>query len=121
MEEVPIENDGATFEIIPVADFDLTKVHVRRTRPRMTRFERAKVLSMRAEQIANGTQPFVERIDGESPLEIAEREFAAGRIPFLIRRFIPNGNSTLAEDWKIQELEPCDRRLAHRAFASNNE
>lgn len=38
---------------------------VRRSRPRMTRFERSRVISMRSEQIANGTVPFVEKL-GES-------------------------------------------------------
>lgn len=60
----------------------------RRSRPRMTRFERSRVLSMRSEQIANGTVPFVEKLDGDRPIDIAEREFAAGRIPFIIRRFV---------------------------------
>lgn len=61
---------------------------VRRSRPRMTRFERSRVISMRAEQIANGTVPFVDKLDGDRPIDIAEREFAAGRIPFIIRRFV---------------------------------
>lgn len=107
--------------ILPMTEFDTTKVHIRRTRPRMTRFERARVLAMRAEQIANGTQPFVDRIDGDSPLETAEREFAAGRIPFIIRRFVPCGNKTMTEDWKIQELERCDLRLDHRERTKEEE
>ena len=89
--------------------------NVRRSRPRMTRFERTKILAMRSEQIANGTVPFVEKIEGDRPLDIAEREFAAGRTPFIIRRFVPTADRGLvSEDWKLEELEPCDRRLAHR-------
>jgi hypothetical protein len=73
------------------------------------------ILSMRSEQIANGTAPFVDKIDGDRPIDTAEREFASGRIPFIIRRFIPTADGgVVAEDWLLEDLEPCDRRLAHR-------
>ena len=101
-----------SFAILPISQQQLG---VRRSRPRMTRFERARILSMRAEQIANGTVAFVERLEGEGALDLAEREFAAGRIPFIVRRFIPTADGgVIAEDWRLDELEPCDRRLAHK-------
>lgn len=71
---------------------------------------------MRSEQIANGATPFVDRIDGDTPLDTAEREFGAGRIPFIIRRFVPSSTGgVVCEDWFLHDLEPCDRRLAHKA------
>jgi len=82
----------------------------RRTRPVMSKFERAKILALRAEQLDRGTPAMVEKLDGDDPLATAEREFAAGRIPFIIRRYLPNGT---AEDWKLDELGRCDRRLSH--------
>lgn len=58
--------------------------------------------------------PFVDKLEGDRPIDVAEREFAAGRIPFIIRRFIPTPDGVVTEDWKLDELEPCDRRLAHK-------
>lgn len=82
----------------------------RRTRPNMTKFERCRVVAMRTEQIGRGAVPLVEALDGDGPAQVAEQEFAAGRIPFIIRRYLPDGTS---EDWRLDELGPCDMRLSH--------
>ena len=103
-------NDSTNFSIEQSSAYETPKVK-RRTRPVLTRFERAKVLALRAEQIDRGTQPLVEKLEGDGPLATAEREFAAGRIPFVIRRYLPDGKH---EDWRLEELEPCDRRLSHK-------
>lgn len=87
-----------------------TPAKQRRTRPVISKFERAKVIATRAEQIGRGTQPNVERLPGDEPLAIAEREFAKCRIPFVIRRYFPDGSY---EDWKLSELGKCDKRLDH--------
>jgi DNA-directed RNA polymerase I, II, and III subunit RPABC2 len=109
------EEEENEFEVMTNLE-DFKDEKRRRTRPKMTRFERARVLAMRAEQIANGTQPFVEIITGDHPIDTAEREFAAGRIPFIIRRFVPSSNGGIGtEDWMLDELAPCDRRLSHQA------
>lgn len=102
----------ATTEVIAAAsDYVHTPNDERRTRPHMSRFERAKVLALRAEQIDRGTPALVEKLPGDGALTTAEREFAAGRIPFIIRRYLPDGTF---EDWKLDELGPCDRRLSHK-------
>lgn len=36
------------------------------------------------------------------PLKIALKELMEGRIPFIVRRYLPNGNH---EDWKAHELQ----------------
>lgn len=52
-----------------------------------TRFERARILGARALQISLGAPILIDvpptLVD---PVEIAEREFAAGRIPITVRR-----------------------------------
>ncbi len=61
------------------------------SRPRgpdeFTRFERARILGARALQVSLGAPILIEvpttLVD---PVEIAEREFAAGRIPITVRR-----------------------------------
>jgi len=74
-----------------------------KTIPFMTKFEKARVLGQRAKQINSGATPFVKVpenvIDGYL---IAELELKQKRIPFIIRRPLPNGGS---EYWSIKDLE----------------
>jgi DNA-directed RNA polymerase subunit K/omega len=74
-----------------------------RTVPILTKYERTKVLGQRAKQIENGATPFVSVppnvIDGYT---IAELELKQKRIPFIIRRPMPNGYS---EYWLLNDLE----------------
>ena len=79
----------------------IDKLH--RTIPYLTKYEKARILGQRAKQINSGAYPFVKVpenvIDGYI---IAEMELKQKRIPFIIRRPLPNGGS---EYWKIQDLE----------------
>ncbi len=52
-----------------------------------TRFERARILGARALQVSLGAPILIEVPSGlVDPVEIAEREFAAVRIPITVRR-----------------------------------
>lgn len=70
-------------------------VHVSRTRRppvAMTKYEHAKVIGVRAEQIARGAQPFVSDEGGRfDPIAIAVRELNAGVLPFVVVRRLPDG------------------------------
>lgn len=74
-----------------------------KTIPHLTKYERARILGQRAKQIETGATPFIKVpenvIDGYL---IATMELQEGRIPFIIRRPMPNGGS---EYWKINDLE----------------
>ena len=74
-----------------------------KTIPHLTKYERARILGQRAKQIESGATPFIkvpeDVIDGYL---IAVLELNQGRIPFIIRRPMPNGGS---EYWKINDLE----------------
>ena len=74
-----------------------------RTIPHLTKYERARILGQRAKQIECGATPFIKVpenvIDGYL---IAVLELNQGRIPFIIRRPMPNGGS---EYWKVGDLE----------------
>ena len=76
------------------------------TFPFLTRYEKAKILGLRAKQINHGAKPFVELskdiIDGHT---IAMMELIQNKIPFIIRRPIPNGGS---EYWKVSDLKNID-------------
>src|SRR5690348_14035373 len=71
------------------------------TTPFMTKYERAQVLGTRALQIAMCAPVMVE-LEGETdPLQIAMKELKAGKIPIIIRRYLPDGSY---EDWSVEEL-----------------
>ncbi|XP_075984552.1 RNA polymerase II subunit RpII18 [Anticarsia gemmatalis] len=67
----------------------------------MTKYERARVLGTRALQIAMCAPVMVE-LEGETdPLQIAMKELKHGKIPIIIRRYLPDHSY---EDWSIDEL-----------------
>jgi len=74
-----------------------------KTIPFLTCYEKAKILGMRAKQLNNGSTSFVDVpkniIDGHT---IALMELNKKKIPFIIRRPIPNGGS---EYWKVSDLK----------------
>ena len=74
-----------------------------RTIPYLTKYEKARILGQRAKQINSGASVFVKVpekvIDGYL---IAELELQEKRVPFIIRRPLPNGAS---EYWSIKDLE----------------
>jgi DNA-directed RNA polymerase subunit K/omega len=73
------------------------------TLPIMTRYERAKIIGLRATQINSGADVLIDIpdniIDG---ITIAKMELVQKKIPFIIRRPLPNGKS---EYWDINDLE----------------
>jgi DNA-directed RNA polymerase I, II, and III subunit RPABC2 len=74
-----------------------------KTIPYLTKYEKARILGQRAKQINSGATPFVKIpenvIDGYL---IAQLELEQKRIPFIIRRPLPNGGS---EYWSLKDLE----------------
>eukprot|EP00389_Voromonas_pontica_P004237 GDKH01006308.1.p2 GENE.GDKH01006308.1~~GDKH01006308.1.p2 ORF type:complete len:128 (+),score=33.84 GDKH01006308.1:155-538(+) len=71
------------------------------TSPYMTKYEKARIIGTRALQISMNAPVMVELHGETDPLLIAERELMSKAIPFIIRRFLPNGTF---EDWTIEEL-----------------
>jgi DNA-directed RNA polymerase subunit K/omega len=74
-----------------------------RTCPYLSKFEKTRVLGQRAMQINAGAPAFIKVpeniVDGYL---IAELELTHKKIPFIIRRPLPNGGS---EYWKLSDLE----------------
>lgn len=77
--------------------------NLHRTIPYLTKYEKARCLGQRTMQLNAGATPFVKTpetiLDGYI---IAELELKEKKIPFIIRRPLPNGGS---EYWKLQDLE----------------
>jgi len=60
--------------------------------PKLTRFEKARIVGARALQIAMGAPILVEPPKSSaSPIDIALQELEAGILPITIRRTLPNG------------------------------
>ena len=72
------------------------------TRPFLNKYERSKVISIRAQQISQNAIPLIEINKRMTSEEIAEKEFELGRLPFLIKRIYPNGEK--CEIWKLEEM-----------------
>ncbi|KAG8476687.1 hypothetical protein CXB51_031061 [Gossypium anomalum] len=97
-------NDDVPLEPIETEDNvhqDAKDKTTRKTSKYMTKYERARILGTRALQISMNAPVMVE-LEGETdPLEIAMKELRERKIPFTIRRYLPDGSY---EDWGVDEL-----------------
>ena len=73
----------------------------RKTIPILSKYERTRVVGERAIQISMGAPPLVEVGNLENPVDIAEKELREKKIPYIIKRVLPNG---LIELWSVDEL-----------------
>ena len=90
-------------DIISVNEmYDTYSNSKRVTKPFMTRFEKAKILGVRSEMIANGAPALINVPRGiTSTYEIATMEYNQKKIPLMIKRKLPNNSF---EYWKIDDL-----------------
>ena len=74
-----------------------------KTLPLLTKYERTRVLGQRAKQINDGAIPFVKVPEGViDGYLIALKELEEKKIPFIIRRPLPNRGS---EYWHLEDLQ----------------
>jgi DNA-directed RNA polymerase I, II, and III subunit RPABC2 len=74
-----------------------------KTLPMLTKYEKTRILGQRAKQINNGATPFIKVPEGIiDGYLIALKELEEKKIPFIIRRPLPNRGS---EYWHIEDLE----------------
>lgn len=83
------------------------------TTNRLTRYEKAKILGMRMEQLARGAPPLVDPLPKPPPdmggptalvRLIAEQELQERKLPYMVQRRLPNGSR---EFWRL-----CDMFIA---------
>jgi DNA-directed RNA polymerase subunit K/omega len=72
------------------------------TYPFLTLYERTKILSLRASQLARGAPPFIEIPEYLTDVyEIARMELDAKRLPYILKRPLPDGKY---EYWRLADL-----------------
>ena len=71
------------------------------TAPILTKFEKAKILGVRAEMLSNGADPVISKPYPNNTYLIALEELKHKKIPLIIRRTLPNGTH---EDWRLEDL-----------------
>lgn len=73
----------------------------------MTKFEIARVIGARAQQLAMGAPPTISPPTSKGgqldPLMIAKLELEQYKVPMIIRRPLPDGTY---EDWAISDFDP---------------
>ena len=74
-----------------------------KTLPFLSRYERARIIGERSKQLENNSKPFIDLEPNEiDSYTIAMKEFQLKKIPFIIKRPLPNG---ACEYWKLSDLE----------------
>jgi DNA-directed RNA polymerase subunit K/omega len=73
-----------------------------RTYPFLTNYERTKIIGLRANQLSKGSVPFI-AVPKHIPdvKEIAKLELEQKRLPYIIKRPLPNGQF---EYWRLTDL-----------------
>jgi DNA-directed RNA polymerase I, II, and III subunit RPABC2 len=79
-----------------------TPIESRKTSCVMTKYERTRILGVRATQISKGAPIMIELPPNVSdPLQIAQLELLQKRIPLIVSRVLPDGST---ENWKVSEM-----------------
>ena len=78
-----------------------------KTVPFITRFEKTKILGLRARQLNKSPEQALVKVDMGiiDGYKIAEEEYKQKLIPFIIKRTLPNGS---CEYWKFEDLIQLD-------------
>ena len=72
------------------------------TYPFLTIYEKTKIIGMRANQLSQGAAPFIKVPDYvKNVTEIAKMELEQKRLPYIIKRPLPNGEY---EYWRLADL-----------------
>lgn len=70
---------------------DISEIVLHNTFIHLTKYEKTKILGVRARQIEMGSEPRIKYTKTETPIDIAERELKLKKLPFKIKRKLPTG------------------------------
>lgn len=84
----------------PFTSEDLDANH--KSQPFLTQFEKTRILGFRTNQLAQGAKPFIVVDDYiKTTLEIARLELEQRKLPFIVKRPMPDGSF---EYWRLSDL-----------------
>lgn len=69
----------------------------------LSKYEKVKIVGLRSEQLQRGADPYVP-VDTSKPFnprEVANEELRQRKIPFMIKRTLPNG---VDEYWRLDDM-----------------
>jgi DNA-directed RNA polymerase I, II, and III subunit RPABC2 len=80
--------------------YDPTK---NRTKNILSKYERVKIIGIRSEQLQRGADPYVELDESKefNPREVAIEELRQRKIPFMLKRQLPDGSF---EYWRLDDM-----------------
>jgi DNA-directed RNA polymerase subunit K/omega len=73
----------------------------KKTIPILTKYEKARIIGVRMQQLASGAKPCIDTRGFKSVEDIAYAELNQRTLPFIVKRTLPNG---VAEYWKMEEF-----------------
>lgn len=87
-------------QIIPPNNTQIDPYH--RTYPFLTNYEKTKMIGLRANQLSKGSLPYIAVPSHITDVrDIARMELEQKRLPFIIKRPLPNGSF---EYWRLSDL-----------------
>lgn len=102
-EEEETEGEKNAFKILTFKNvLENIEKKEKKTIPILTKFEKARMKGVRLQQLAYGAKPRVNTDNLKTITEIVEKELYERKIPFIIRRSLPNG---YYEDWRMEDFE----------------
>jgi len=72
------------------------------TFPRLTKYEKVRLIATRAKQLSLGAKAMIKNTTGIHPIEIAKLELEHRMIPMKIKRVLPDNT---VEIWKLRDLD----------------
>ncbi len=73
-----------------------------RSPPFLTQYERTKIIGLRVNQLSQGARPYINVPEHVTDVaEISRMELAQRRLPFIVRRIMPDGSH---EYWRLSDL-----------------
>ncbi len=108
-EELNAEDEKDEDEIIEEGGFQPSQANKTRiTSKYLNKYERVKVIGIRAQQISLGALPLVDIGNLTDPIDIANLEIKEKKCPIIIKRYLPNGTF---EQWSVNELLLLDENF----------
>jgi DNA-directed RNA polymerases I, II, and III subunit RPABC2 len=103
---IPAYDDKDTKSFLStIEEITNTTTKNRRTLAILSKYEKAKIIGIRAQQISMGSHIYLDDVHTLSnPLDIAKEELRQKRTPLIVRRVMLGKKGSIHEDWRVEEL-----------------